>query len=223
MDRSENLRFRVCCVFGCVLPPPWRRTKSTRKRTRKRRVSKRSITCVFGCVAFSGALCSPLIFYRVQKLPCGLASSCLRHCAISEVRHGNHNPVLPFLVFLEFLVFSPCEEFLVFLSVFPFFSRDFRGSVGIKNPCFFGGFPCLFPKKQGKEGQGIGEFAEISRLRCGALSARPFFASLQMCSFTSSGLIFSHVGARRRYGQDLSVPKLQSEPAGSGPIPKNQI
>ena len=64
-------------------------------------------------------------------------------------------PVLPFLVFLEFLVFFPCEEFLVFSSVFPFFSRDFRGSVGIKNPCFFGGFPCLFPKKkQGKEGQG---------------------------------------------------------------------
>ena len=24
---------------------------------------------------------------------------------------------------------------------------DFRRSVGIKNPCFFGGFPCLFPKK----------------------------------------------------------------------------
>ena len=64
-------------------------------------------------------------------------------------------PVLPFLVFLKFLVFSPCEEFLVFLSVFPFFSRDFRGSVGIENPCFFGGFPCLFPKKQGKEGQGF--------------------------------------------------------------------
>ena len=64
-------------------------------------------------------------------------------------------PVLPFLVFLEFLVFSPCEEFLVFLSVFPFFSRDFRGSAGIKNPCFFGGFPCNFPKKQGKEGQGF--------------------------------------------------------------------
>ena len=63
-------------------------------------------------------------------------------------------PVLPFLVFLEFLVFCPYKEFLVFLSVFPFFSRDFRGSVGIRNPCSFGGFPCHFPKKQGKEGQG---------------------------------------------------------------------
>ena len=57
-------------------------------------------------------------------------------------------PVLPFLVFFEFLVFFPCEEFLVFLSVFPFFSRDFRGSVGIKNPCFLGGFPCDFQKNK---------------------------------------------------------------------------
>ena len=59
-----------------------------------------------------------------------------------------HYPVLPFLGFLEFLVFFLCEEFLVFLSVFPFFSRDFRGSVGTKNPCFFGGFPALFPKNK---------------------------------------------------------------------------
>ena len=58
---------------------------------------------------------------------------------------GCHHPVLPFLMFLGIsLFFSPCEEFLVFLSVFPFFSRDFRDSVGITNPCFFGGFPCHF-------------------------------------------------------------------------------
>ena len=52
----------------------------------------------------------------------------------------------------------PCFFFLrgipCFLSVFPFFSKDFRGSAGIRNPCFSGSFPCLFPKKQGKEGQG---------------------------------------------------------------------
>ena len=46
------------------------------------------------------------------------------------------------------------QGFPCFLSVSPFFSRDFRGSVAIKNPCFFGGFPCLFQEKQGKEGQG---------------------------------------------------------------------
>ena len=33
----------------------------------------------------------------------------------------NTTPVLPILVFLEFLVFFPSEDFLVFLSVFPFF------------------------------------------------------------------------------------------------------
>ena len=53
----------------------------------------------------------------------------------------------------------PCSFFLslrgclVFLTVFPFFSRDFRGSVGIKNPCFFGGFPCLFSKKKARKGR----------------------------------------------------------------------
>ena len=59
--------------------------------------------------------------------------------------------VLPFLVFLEFLVLFCCEDFLVSLSVFPFFSRDFRGSVGIKNPFFFfWWFSLPFPKKKGK-------------------------------------------------------------------------
>ena len=31
--------------------------------------------------------------------------------------------------------------------------QGFRGSEEPENPCFFGGFPCLFPKKQGKEDQ----------------------------------------------------------------------
>ena len=53
----------------------------------------------------------------------------------------------PSLFFLEFLVFFSSRGCPVFLSVFPFFSRDFRGSVGIKNPCFFGGFSLPFPKK----------------------------------------------------------------------------
>ena len=67
-------------------------------------------------------------------------------------------PVLPFLVFLEFLVFFCLARIsLFFLSVFPFVSRDFRSSAGIKNPCFFVVFLAVFPKKkQGKEGQGGG-------------------------------------------------------------------
>ena len=61
-------------------------------------------------------------------------------------------------MFLEFLVFFlPCEEeFLVFLSVFLFFSRDFRGSVGTKNPCFLVVFLAFSKKKPGKEEQGSG-------------------------------------------------------------------
>merc|ERR1740122_157670 len=36
---------------------------------------------------------------------------------------------------------------------------------------------------------------------------RPFLASLQMCSETSSGFILSQVGARRRYGSaELLIP-----------------
>ena len=72
-------------------------------------------------------------------------------------------PYPSFPCFLEFLVFSPCEDFIVFLTVFPFFSRDFRGSVGIKNPCFFGGFPCLFSKKKKKTRKGrTGYFPSFS-------------------------------------------------------------
>ena len=52
------------------------------------------------------------------------------------------------LSFLDFLAFFLSKEFLAFLRVFPFFPKDFRGKVTIKNPCFFGGFPCRFPKKK---------------------------------------------------------------------------
>ena len=40
----------------------------------------------------------------------------------------------------------------MFLSIFPFFSKDLRFGRD-KESLFFGGFPGLFPKKQGKEGQ----------------------------------------------------------------------
>ena len=42
-----------------------------------------------------------------------------------------------------------------FSRVFPFFSRDSRGSVGIKIPVFDGVFLACFQKK-GKDGQGKG-------------------------------------------------------------------
>ena len=52
------------------------------------------------------------------------------------------------------LFFSPCRKDLARISLFferwPYFARDLRGSVGIKNPCPFGGFPCLSQKKTAK-------------------------------------------------------------------------
>ena len=42
-----------------------------------------------------------------------------------------------------------------FFERFSLLSQEFQGFRGENNPCFFGGFPCLFPqKKQGKEDQG---------------------------------------------------------------------
>ena len=64
------------------------------------------------------------------------------------IHHVGIFPFLPFLAFLEFLVFFPCEEFLVFSSVFPFFSKDFRGSVGINESLFFGWFSLPVSKKR---------------------------------------------------------------------------
>ena len=57
---------------------------------------------------------------------------------------------LPFWISLFFLF----KEILAFLSVFCLFSKDFRGSPARTNPCCFCGFFLVFPKRQGKEGQG---------------------------------------------------------------------
>ena len=67
---------------------------------------------------------------------------------------GRPDPVLPFLAFLEFLDFFPCEEFLVFLSVFPFFSRDFGGAVGIKILVFWVVFLAFFQKSKERKDRG---------------------------------------------------------------------
>ena len=59
---SGVLRFRV--LFGALLEGNKEHPKT--QHTRKRRFSERSIICVFGCVAFSGALCSPLKSIAIQ-------------------------------------------------------------------------------------------------------------------------------------------------------------
>ena len=78
---------------------------------------------------------------------------------VTKFRHGLLEKSLKMteirsLLFWNSLFFV--QEFLVFLSVCPLSSRNFRGSAVFKNPCLFGGFPCPSPKKQGKEGQGFG-------------------------------------------------------------------
>ena len=76
-----------------------------------------------------------------------------RKC-LNQKKRGVH-PNLLFLAFWVFLAFFLFKEVLAILSVFPFFPREFRGSASRRNPCLFGGFPCCFPKRQGKEDQGI--------------------------------------------------------------------
>ena len=56
---SGVLRFRVC--FGALLEGNKEHPKT--QHTQKRRFWKRSVTCVFGCVAFSGA------FWRLPNDP----------------------------------------------------------------------------------------------------------------------------------------------------------
>ena len=63
--------------------------------------------------------------------------------------------VRPFLVFFSLFSFFPSEDVLVSLSVSPFFSRDFRCSVGVKILVFFVIFlaPCQIRKgRKGRKG-----------------------------------------------------------------------
>ena len=81
-------------------------------------------------------------------------------CEMTENRHFCYKKTLSFLslFFWNSLFFFCCEDFLFFLSVFPFFSRDFRGSVGIKNPCFLVVFLAVFQKKTRKGRTGNAPF-----------------------------------------------------------------
>ena len=58
------------------------------------------------------------------------------------------NPVLPFLVIVDFLVFSFARSSLFFYLFLPSFCKDLGGSeVGLKNPCFAGYLSLLNAKK----------------------------------------------------------------------------
>ena len=64
IDRSENLRFRVCCVFGCSLFPSKRAPKHTRKRNTPENADFRN--GLFS--AFSGVLRFRVLFGACQVL-----------------------------------------------------------------------------------------------------------------------------------------------------------
>ena len=52
--------------------------------------------------------------------------------------------------------FCAAESFLAFVIVVPFLSRDFRGSVGTKNPCFLLVVFLAFSPETQKQAQGLG-------------------------------------------------------------------
>ena len=104
-------------------------------------------------------------------------------------RHASVFPVLPFLVFLEFLFFL-CEEFLVFMSVFP----SFPGILGVRWGCkihiFFCGFPCLFPKtRKGRTGLDAGgsRFPLYTNIYRHSFDTRAFLKRTDTLSTTQQG------------------------------------
>ena len=94
-----------------------------------------------------------------------MRTKCFKHIAIQTVQvHllGTVQAVPVFgscgslsvlsLFFLEFLCFFPLQGFPFFLSMFPFFSSDYRGSVGTKKILvFLVVFLAFFSKKKNKE------------------------------------------------------------------------
>ena len=92
-NRPFNLRFRVCCVFGCVFGALLEGNKEHPKtqHTRERRFSERSVFCVFGCVAFSGGFLVEKGIFKPHLLPSfklGKQAGMLRTKGESLKRHS---------------------------------------------------------------------------------------------------------------------------------------
>ena len=72
-----------------------------------------------------------------------------------------------------------------FLAFFPSFPRDFRGSASLRNPCFFGGFPCFFQKRQRRSGWVDSACADLGcHLRLGSSDSPPGLAFYFMGPWT---------------------------------------
>ena len=110
------------------------------------RASIAEIPLLWGGVSHLHFACSPR--GNAQKRSGGrhrTQLAMLRH----QRPHSAQYPVLPFLLFLEFLVFFPCEEFLVFWVFFPSFP-GILGFGGNKTSSFFWLFSLPFCKKTRK-------------------------------------------------------------------------
>ena len=100
------------------------------------------------------------------KLPLGMccgAGGCRSYtvacrAAVGHLAQMKHkkDPDPPILAFFDFLAFFRFPISLAFLCVFPFFSKDFRGSAKRKTLAFFGGFPCFFQESKGWRVRGGG-------------------------------------------------------------------
>ena len=103
-----------------------------------------------------------------------------------------------------------------FLSVFPFFPKDFRGSASVRNPCFFGGFPCRFQK--GKEKKIRDVLAILRRsARAPTINALRATVAIKGIFDKLKGLSISVTGVRSPYtGQDFHF--LLQDPRTLEPI-----
>ena len=95
---------------------------------------------------------------------------------------GGSFPCPSFPCFFGIPCFFSLQDIPCFLSVFPFFSRDIRGSVRIKNPCFFWWFSLPFFSKKTRKGRtGFGVGGHHS---CNFALARNFRASTPLSQRT---------------------------------------
>ena len=71
-----------------------------------------------------------------------------------EFTHCESKITLSFLSLLFWnSLFFPLRGNLCSFKRFSLLFQGFRGSVGIENPCFFGGFPCLFFSEKARKGR----------------------------------------------------------------------
>ena len=77
---------------------------------------------------------------------------------------GEIHELFVLAIFLVWFAGATPETSLPNFWVFPFFPKDFRGSPGKKNPCFFARFPCFFSlsekARKGRSGALLGTAAQ---------------------------------------------------------------